>query len=459
MGEISDEQIAGLRAAFEADPKNLLAQNAATKYDPLEFCIPHRAVGQNLHAYTHKVAEAKPMTNQRSSGRCWIFACLNTMRIPFMKKLNIEEFEFSQNHLFFWDKIERSNYFLTSMVEIFKQEEPVEGRLVSFMLTCPTNDGGQWDMLVNLVNKYGVIPKKCFPEAHSSGASRRLNVTLTTKLRDYAKELRDMVEKKSSTSDIEARIKEQMAEIFRVTSICLGIPPTTFTWDYHDKTKTFQSVGPITPKDFYHQHVKPVFNMDEKVCIVNDPRPKNKYEEMYTVQYLGNMVGGQKTLYNNQPIDILKSTALKSIQNGEPVWFGCDVGKFSTRKTGILDTKSLDYELVFGIQSLQLDKAERLLFGESLMTHAMVLTGVGTDGAENETKTTKWRVENSWGEDTGEKGYLVMSDEWFSEFVFEVVVDKAYVPAEVLAVQTKEPIVLPPWDPMGSLAHPVSAKL
>ncbi|XP_030847879.1 bleomycin hydrolase-like [Strongylocentrotus purpuratus] len=458
MAEISGEQIVGLTKAFYSDPKNLLAQNAATSHDPLDFCIHHGATGQNLHVYTHKVAEAKPMSNQRSSGRCWMFACLNAMRVPFMRKLNIEEFEFSQNHLFFWDKIERSNYFLTSMVEIFKKGEPVEGRLVSFMLTNPVNDGGQWDMLVNLVNKYGVMPKKCFPEAHSSGASRRLNITLTTKLRDYAKALRDMVEKKASDADIEAKIKEQLSEVFRVTSICLGIPPTTFTWEYYDKTKTYQTVGPITPKDFYLEHVKPVFNMDDKVCIVNDPRPK-KYEEMYTVEYLGNMVGGQKTLYNNQPIDVLKSTTLKSIQNGEPVWFGCDVGKFSTRKTGMLDIKSVDYELVFGIQSLQLDKAERLLYGESLMTHAMVFTGVGTDGAETETKTTKWRVENSWGEDVGEKGYLVMADDWFSEFVYEVVVDKSYVPAEVLAVLTKEPVVLPPWDPMGSLAHAGSSKL
>ncbi|XP_071789805.1 bleomycin hydrolase-like [Asterias amurensis] len=456
MAELTAAKVEAFKAEFNSDPKNKLAQNVAYKFDPLEVCVDSSIVQETQHAFQHKIADCKPISNQKNSGRCWIFACLNVMRNPFMKKVNIEDFEFSQSYLFFWDKVERMNYFLHTFVEVFRRGEPVEGRLVSFLLSDPTCDGGQWDMLTNLIEKYGVIPRKCFAESHTSCASRRMNLTLKSKVRGYAKQLQEMVQNKASDEEINKEITKMVAEVYRICSICLGTPPSTITWEYHDKNKAYHKVGPIAPKAFYEEYVKPVFNLQDKICIVNDPRPNNGYGKAYTVEYLSNMVEGRKTVYNNQPIELLKKVSLEMIKSGEPVWFGCDVGKHFTGKTGLLDLKAVNYDLVFGVTLPALDKANRLIFGESLMTHAMVLTGVSTEekteGDSETSQTTKWRIENSWGEERGDKGYLLMTDDWFSEFVYEVVVDKKFLSQEIMDVLQQDPVVLPAWDPMGSLA-------
>uniref|UniRef100_A0A1A7XEQ4 Bleomycin hydrolase n=1 Tax=Iconisemion striatum TaxID=60296 RepID=A0A1A7XEQ4_9TELE len=229
-----------------------------------------------------------------------------------------------------------------------------------------------------------------------------------------------------------------------------GSPPDTICWEFRDKEKNFHRMGPLTPQQFYREHVKPLYNMQDKVCLVNDPRPQNPYGKLYSVEFLGNMVDGHNTLYNNQPIQLLKKAAADSIKDGEAVWFGCDVGKHFHSKLGINDMNVFNHDLVFGVSVKNLSKAERLIYGDSLMTHAMILTAVtDKDGKEG---YEKWRVENSWGDDRGNKGYLIMTDDWFSEYVYEVVVDKKFLPSEVLDVMQQEPIVLPAWDPMGALA-------
>lgn len=423
------------------------------------MCIQRSKVQSTQHVFSHKVKnEGKPMTDQKSSGRCWIFACLNAIRIPLMEKLNVEECELSQPYLFFWDKVERANYFLNAFIETAKKKEPIDGRLAAFLLSNPANDGGQWAMLVNLVEKYGLVPKHAMPESASTEASRRMNLTLNNKLREFCMKLRTLVEAGKSDEEIFAEKNAMMQQIYTIVSVCLGTPPQTFVWEYYDKDKKYHRIpentaGGITPLDFYRQIVKPIFNMEDKLCLVNDPRPFNSYYQLYTVDYLGNLVEGGKTLYINLPVEKLKEFAAKSIKAGEAVWFGCDVGKSFAGKLGIQDLEIVDYNVVFDTTILGLSKAERLIYGESLMTHAMVLTAVGTeDGTENG-KVVKWRVENSWGEDRGSKGYLIMTDDWFSEFTFEVVVDKKYVDEEVFKVLQQEPVALPAWDPMGALAH------
>ncbi|KAF4518554.1 hypothetical protein B566_EDAN004298 [Ephemera danica] len=421
---LSAELLLKFRTNFAADPKNLLAQNACSKFDPNEICLSRNKLQTTHHVFTHKIeAEGKPITNQKNSGRCWIFAALNVMRIPFIKHFNLEDFEFSQGYLFFYDKVERANFFLHNVVETARRGEAVDGRLVSFLLHDPTCDGGQWDMLVSLVNKYGLMPKKSFPESFSCESSVRMNAIIKSKLREYAKVLRTMVDDGKEETQIEAEIERQMESVFRIVGICLGVPASTFTWEYYDKSKAYNAVGPLTPQEFYQKHV----------CLVTDPRPSNPYGRAYTVDCLGNVVGGRPIVYNNQPVELLARLAADSIRANEAV---CH-----------------DYELVFGVEVNQgLSKADRLLYGESMMTHAMVFTAVSLEGAQAEGKPQKWRVENSWGDDRGEKGYIVMSQDWFAEYVFEVVVDKKFVPSEVLEVFSETPHVLPAWDPMGTLA-------
>ncbi|KAJ8266289.1 hypothetical protein GJAV_G00128720 [Gymnothorax javanicus] len=380
------------------------------------------------------------------------------MRLPFMKNFNLEEFEFSQSYLFFWDKMERCYYFLHAFVEVAKKNEPVDGQLVQFLLTNPVNDGGQWHMLVNLIGVFHMFgrkvwshPKECFPESFNSESSRSMDNILLHMMRANYMKLRKMVANNSHESQLKEAIDSMMEEVFRVVTVCLGSPPKMFTWEYRDKDKKFHQMPALTPLKFYNNHVKPLWDMEEKVCLVNDPRTQNPYERMYTVEYLGNMVDGRKTLYNNQPIEVLKKAAASSIKAGEALWFGCDVGQYYLQKKGINDMNLFNYELAFGISMKDMTKEERLVHKDSCMTHAMVLTGV-TDKEGKEEGFEKWRVENSHGEEADNKGYLLMTDDWFSEFVYELVVDKKFVSEEVLKVMDQGPVVLPAWDPMGALA-------
>ncbi|XP_034828093.1 bleomycin hydrolase [Maniola hyperantus] len=445
------------RNEFYSNPKNELAQNACARFDPFEVAINKRRTDGSLHVYNIKIeSEGKPVTNQENTGRCWLFAALNVMRLPFMKKYCIDEFEFSQSYLFFWDKIERSHYWLNNIVTTTRQGEELDGRLVNFLLKDPINDGGQWDMVVNLVNKYGLMPKKCFPETFSSRRSLHMNALIKTKLREYAKDLRDKVCYNASDEEIQCTIDQQIAVIYNIVGTCLGIPPEKFTFEFYNKDKVYNTFGSLTPLDFYNQHVRPLFNVDDKVCLVSDPRQSNPFGNLYTLECLGNMVGGRQTAYNNQPIETLIEVVKDSIQGGEAVWFGSEVSKRFERKNGLEDLDAHDFRLVFNTEvQVGMEKADRLRYGDSCMTHAMVFTAVGTDASGY---PVKFRVENSYSDKDYDKGYLLLTEPWFREFVFEVVVDKKYVPEEVLSVFKQEAKVLPAWDPMGTLACPVCSK-
>jgi len=448
--DLTSARMDELREEFYKDDKNRLAQNVVSRSDPLETCMSRISIEETQHVFNNKVDEVKPVTSQKSSGRCWIFAVMNAMRIPFMKKLEIEDFEFSQSYLFFWDKIERSNYFLNTIASVYKRGESPDGRLVSFMLHDPINDGGQWDMVANLIEKHGVMPKKCYPETFSNESSRQMNNMLKSKMREFSYALYNATKNDATDEAIKTMINDQMKIIYRIVGICLGIPPKTFTWEYYDKSKKSHKIENISPLDFYQKHVQEHFNVSNKICLVTDPRPENPVGKTYTVDGLGNVIGGRLTVYNNQPIETLVDLASKSIQAGEPVWFGCDVSKYFARKVGLLTMDLYDYELVFGTKvNIGLNKAERLIYGDCAMNHAMLLTAVHIENDQ----PTKWRIENSWGESSCEKGYICMTNDWFKEFVFEIVVDKSYCSDEILDVFKQEPTVLPAWDPMGSLAR------
>lgn len=326
-------------------------------------------------------------------------------------------------------------------------ELDLESELIKSLLADPVSDGGQWDMMVNLVEKYGLIPQTIFPDAFNAANSGKLDYIVVNKLREYALLLRKAKTSEGASIASLNTLKERFVrEIFNILAISLGSPPKAdelFTWEYSDATGKAHSIT-TTPLDFYKSIVK--FDATGHFSIIHDPR--NSYDKLYTVDRLNNMVGGKPIEYVNVPINDLKEAAIASIKNNEPVFFGSDVGQFSDSRSGIMDTKAWDYKLAFNT-SLGMNKADRVRVGSSQMTHAMVLTGVHiVDG-----KPTKWKVMNSWGADVGDKGYMTMSDEWFDEYVYQVVTSSAYVDKKVTEIwESKDFTVLPRWDPFGSLA-------
>ena len=442
-GEINREDIKQYSDSFEADPKNIVAMNAVVRMDAGGAALNSDTVRRVSHTYSHLI-ETGTATAQGQTGRCWMFAGLNTLRIYAMKKLNMKDFELSQPYIMFHDKLEKANYFLENIIET--RDEPLDSRLVMHLLANIVPDAGQWDMFVNLVEKYGVAPKSVMPETKSTMTSRNMNSNLIAKLKECAKDLRVMHEGGASLAEMRQAKSCMMEEFYRMLRIHLGTPPQKFYWEWRDKDGEFHRQGWITPREFYEKYIE--FDMDSMVCLINAPTKDKPYNKMYTVQYLGNVVGGHIVRYLNVPIEVMKKTASDMVKDGRPVWFGADAGKESSRELGVFDPEIYDYGSLYGME-LKLDKAERLDYGYSRMTHAMVFTGVDID---EDDKPRRWRVENSWGTGVGDKGFYTMSDSWFDEYSYEVMVDKKYLSEELLKVLDTEPIVLKPWDPMGALA-------
>ncbi|CAN5553809.1 aminopeptidase C [soil metagenome] len=442
-GAIRTIDLDQFQASFESDPRFVQSMNAVTSTPVGKVAMNRRKAVQIDHAFSDHLAE-NPATHQKSSGRCWMFAALNTFRSKAAKSMNVEHFEFSQNYTMFWDKLEKANYFLECILDTLG--EPIGSRTLDWLLGNIITDGGQWDMFVNLIDKYGVVPKSVMPETESSSSTGQMNFQVVQMLRDYASRLRKKNEAGASMDSLRAEKMGFMSDVFRMLCIHLGEPPKDFVWQWRDKEKNFQRGGRMTPLEFYAKYVD--IDLKDMVCLIHDPRPGHPLNAVYTVRYLGNVWEGRPTEYLNTDLDTIKQAAIKQIRSGESVWFGCDVGKYLDRDSGVMDMDLFHYEHVYGFKP-EMDKAERLMYGHSLMTHAMVFTGVDVNEAGN---STKWRVENSWSDAAGDKGFFQMSDAWFDEFMYEVVVHKSFVPESVLASLTKDPIVLDPWDPMGSLA-------
>ncbi len=441
--DITNEVLNEFATAFASNPVNRVAMNAVTSAGLLAASKNPLAQRESRHSYSISLEQGE-ITNQKQSGRCWMFAALNTFRFEVMRNLNLKTFELSQNYTLFYDKLEKSNYFLESILETL--DEPTEGRLVSFLLTAPLGDGGQWDMLCNIVRKYGVVPKEAMPETVASSATREMTSVLTRKLREDACRLRKAHADGASLDDLRAKKDSMMEEIYRVLCICLGEPPKTFDLEVTDKDDKFIRDTNLTGTAFFEKYVR--LNLDDYVSLINAPTADKPYHKSYSVKFLGNVKEGRLVRYLNLPIEELKKAAIAQMKDGSPVWFGCDVGKCSSRDEGLLDLNTYQTEELLGI-TFGMDKAERLEYGESLMTHAMVFQGVNLD---DNGKPNRWRVENSWGDAPGKKGYYVMSDAWFDEYMYQIVVNKKYLPAEYIAEYEAEPIMLEPWDPMGSLA-------
>ena len=441
--DITNEVLTEFSTAFSSNPVNHIAMNAVTSAGLLAASKNPMAQRESRHSYSISLEQGE-ITNQKQSGRCWMFAALNTFRFEVMKNLNLKTFELSQNYTLFYDKLEKSNYFLESILETL--DEPTQGRLISFLLSAPLGDGGQWDMLCNLVRKYGVVPKEAMPETVASSATREMTAARTRKLREDACRLRKAYADGSTLDELRKKKEAMMEEIYRILCICLGEPPKTFDLEVTDKDDKFIRDTNLTGTAFFEKYVG--LNLDDYVSLINAPTADKPYHRSYSVKFLGNVKEGCPVRYLNLPIEELKKAAIAQMKDGSPVWFGCDVGKDSSRDEGLLDTNTYQTDKLLGV-TFGMNKAERLDYGESLMTHAMVFQGVNLD---EEGKPNRWRVENSWGDAPGKKGYYVMSDEWFDEYMYQIVVNKKYLPDSYIAEYDSEPIMLEPWDPMGSLA-------
>ena len=439
---VTEAQIEEFRKSFDSDPSATVAQNAVSNAD-LSTLALRRDLFQNMDFSFSTKLDEWSATNQRRSGRCWLFATLNLFRVGAMKKMNVKNFEFSQAHIHFWDKLERANHFLEAILET--SDRPVDHRTIHFLLSDPIGDGGQWNMATNLIRKHGLVPMSAYPESHSSSSTRSMNTVLKDILRTTASEIRGILDDGGSKNEARKHKEERMKEIWRVLCIHLGTPPEKFDWQWRDKDKEFHRKGTMTPLEFVDEYVE--VDWEEYICIVNDPR--NEYYRTYTVDFLQNVAGGPPVVYLNVPSDEMKDITQRLLEDGIPVWMGCDVGKNMARKRGLWDADLYDLKGLYGIQ-FGMEKADRLRFGQTMMTHAMLFTGVDVvDG-----KPRRWRVENSWGsEDSGEKGFYTMNDNWYDEHMFEIAAPKDYLTDEMKSGLKGDPIVLPAWDPMGSLAR------
>lgn len=437
---ISPTKLRGWHQAFVREPLRGVISSAIVKNGIQAVAQDRRRVTEMTFAFSHEIPTGA-VTNQKQSGRCWLFAGLNLMRQPMAKALHLKDFELSQAYLMFYDKLEKANYFLESILAT--REQAVDSRLVAWLLASPVHDGGQWDMFVNLVDKYGVVPHWVMPESYHSSESRLMNRLLTTKLRQDAVRLRAL---SGTLEDLRQHKDAMLADVYLLLVQFLGAPPARFDFEYQNDDGDFCGERELTPQRFLQKYNQ--INLHDFVSVINAPTSDKPFTQTYTVDYLGNVVGGRPVLYLNVPMERFKAMAVQEILADQPVWFGCDVGPMSDRELGVLDVEQYDYHTTLGVD-FAFTKAERLAFGESQMTHAMLLTGVNLVNGQAD----RWKVENSWGTGNGKNGFFVMSDGWFDEYMYQIVVQTAYLSAQERDAWTKPPTHLPPWDPMGALAR------
>lgn len=443
MTRLSIDKINEYEKEFLEDKRNIVAMNAATYNGVQKVARDVNALKDEPFAFNVDIKNGE-VTNQKQSGRCWMFASMNVMRNIVIKKFNLENFELSQSYTLFWDKLERCNYYMEAVIE--KANEPLEDRVMDYLMSDLLSDGGQWDMFVNIVKKYGLVPKYAYPESQTSSATVQLNKYLCKILRKYTTELRDAVQNEGVKKARELK-EEVLKDVYNVLTSTLGQMPEKFDVVLHDKDgKLIEDKG-MDAHSFFDKYIG--VEIDQYISLINSPTEDKPFNQTYTIKYLGNIIEGKIVKHLNLPIEELKKAAVKQLKDGYPVWFGCDVGRSSVveDERAMLDTKAVDYESLFNVD-LKLSKEDALDYGYSLMTHAMTFTGVQMNGNE----ALRFKVENSWGEKFGYKGHFVMTSDWFDQYVYQVVVNKKYLTEKSRKDYEKEPKELSPWDPMGSLA-------
>lgn len=388
------------------------------------------------------IVPTKGITNQQSSGRCWLFTGLNVLRAKAITRWNLPGLELSQNYLFFYDQLEKANLFLQGVVDTRKQT--FDDRMVDWLFQNPLSDGGTFCGVADLVQKYGVMPKEAFPETYQSSNTSGFTSVMKTKLREMGLELRTLGESKKTTEkQLQDKKVEMLGTIYRMLTLAYGVPPTEFSWTQRDAKGKEVSTETYTPMSFYQKYWDGEDLYDNYIMVMNDPL--REYYKVYQIEYDRHTYDGHDWVYLNLPVEDIKPMAIASIKDSTAMYFSCDVGKFLNRQNGSLTLSNFDYESLFGI-TLGMDKKQRVQTHASGSSHAMTMIAVDIDKETGKTK--KWMVENSWGATSGYKGNLVMTDEWFDNYMFRLVINKKYADKKFLEMLNQKPILLPAWDPM-----------
>ena len=446
---------AGMMSAQTAITPKVLSQLASQEQTAADVAIRNAMAQTSLSVLATDIStlkgvtrsefsyqvNTKGITNQKQSGRCWLFTGLNVLRSQAINKHNLPKLELSQVYLFFFDQLEKSNLFLQGVIDT--ADKPFDDRFVDWLFCNPLSDGGTFTGVADLVEKYGVVPKEAMPETYSSNNTSQIASQMKWQLRDYGMQLRKLAASGSPKKQLEAEKVKMLGNIYHMLTLAYGVPPTEFRWEFRTASGSLVSDKTYTPKEFYKE-LWGDYNLNEQtILVMNDP--SREYGKVYRIQYDRHTYDGHDWVYLNLPMEQIKPIAIEMIKNNEAMYISCDVGKFLNRSLGTCDMNNFDYKSLLGVE-LTMDKRERILTHASGSSHAMTLIAVDVDAATK--APLRWMVENSWGKESGFNGNLIMTDEWFDEYMFRFVFDKKYVPAEILKLTKQEPILLPSWDPM-----------
>lgn len=432
QGGITQDMLNQIKSSYKHTPADKAIYNAMAETSIAVLAKNHENLANFDTNFTNKVV-SHGITDQQQSGRCWLFTGLNVLRAQMMAKYGLDEMEFSQNYCFFYDQLEKANLFLQGIIDT--REKPMDDKMVEWLFRNPISDGGQFTGISDVIGKYGVVPSSVMPETYSSENTSQIARLIGLKLREFGLQLRDEAAKGVKVSALEVKKTEMLSTVYRMLALAFGEPVERFTWTMNGETKEY------TPQSFYQEYLGNDLT-NNYVMLMNDP--SREYYKCYEIDFDRHVYDGKNWTYVNLPVEDIKAMAIESIKDSTMMYFSCDVAKFLDSKRGTLDLKNFDYESLMGT-TFGMNKKQRVQTFASGSSHAMTLMAVDLD---KDGKPKKWMVENSWGAEAGYKGHLIMTDEWFDEYMFRLVVEKKYVPEKVLNILKQKPIRLPAWDPM-----------
>ncbi len=441
---LGDVELKEIKGGFVKNPATVAIQNFVSSDKDFKSKTRNRDLQGKVDHYFKYRTNVKGITNQQSSGRCWMFTSMNALRPSVMEKYSLGEFDFSHNYNYFWDVLEKSNLFLENIIAT--ADKDMDDREVATFFLSPVGDGGVWNLFYNVAEKYGVVPQSVMPETEHSNNTTQMMSILNERLRAGGYAIREKAKagarSKTIDKDLRAEKTKILKDVYRVLAICLGEPPTEFTWRYKTKDGQVKTLT-TTPKEFFNSIVPENYSPDNYIMVMNDPT--REYYKLYEIKNYRNIIEGINWVYLNLPNEEIKSSALSSIKNNEPLYISCDVGKQLDKDNGILDVDNYNYEALFGIE-MKMDKKTRILTRQSGSSHAMLLIACDTDDKD---EPVKWELENSWGVSSGHNGYLTLTDEWFSEYMFRMVFNKKYLSDKAKSALGQKPVLLPVWDYMN----------